>query len=44
MPIDRANFEIVTPEGLERELNLVRASAVSSRSGIFGARVGHLAH
>jgi uncharacterized protein (DUF2236 family) len=38
MPIDRANFEIVTPEGLERELNLVRASAVSSRSGIFGAQ------
>jgi hypothetical protein len=38
MPTDRANFEIVTPEGLERELNLVRASAVSSRSGIFGAQ------
>jgi uncharacterized protein (DUF2236 family) len=28
--------EIVTTEGLERELNLVRASAINSRSGIFG--------
>jgi uncharacterized protein (DUF2236 family) len=36
MPIDRAKLEIVTTEGLERELNLVRASAVNSRSGIFG--------
>ena len=26
------------PKALERELNLVRASAVNSRSGIFGAQ------
>ena len=35
-PIDLAKFEIVTTEGLERELNLVRATTVNSRSGIFG--------
>ncbi len=36
VPIDRANLQIVTAKSLEDELNLVRASAISSRSGIFG--------
>jgi len=33
---DRAKFQIVTAEGLERELNLVRAAAMNSHLGIFG--------
>jgi uncharacterized protein (DUF2236 family) len=36
VPIDRANLDIVTNEDLERELNLLRSSAIDSRSGIFG--------
>jgi len=36
LPTDPKELEIVTAEGLERELNLVRASAIDSRSGIFG--------
>jgi uncharacterized protein (DUF2236 family) len=36
LPTDPKALEIITAEGLERELNLVRASAIDSRSGIFG--------
>ena len=36
LPTDPKELEIVTAEGLERELNLVRASAIDSRLGIFG--------
>jgi uncharacterized protein (DUF2236 family) len=35
LPID-SKLETVTTEGLKRELNLVRSSAIDSRSGIFG--------
>ena len=36
VPTDHDTVEIVSTEGLERELNLVRATAAGSLSGIFG--------
>jgi uncharacterized protein (DUF2236 family) len=38
MPTEHDTLEIVSSEGLERELTLVRAAAAGSLSGIFGPR------
>lgn len=36
IPVDLEKFQLVSPEGLERELDWVRATAMNSRAGIFG--------
>jgi uncharacterized protein (DUF2236 family) len=38
IPVDLEKFQIVTPEGLERELHWLRATAMDSRAGVFGPR------
>ena len=38
IPVDLEKFEIVTPEGLERELHWLRATTTDSRAGVFGPR------